>query len=286
MTCWPGVEVLWLETQGRVPSNIGFGVFGWYSEGLIPVGVLERPADHFIVQSGRLVVVDFEDLQWEPLEKEGFEMAFLEDQVGRRFRKTSKGRFLNVRFWGKYLAQKFNLSYEPWTSKFALRRIDPPSVVLLSESEMIEALFDGLERISRADPEFPKREISLGRVKELVKLMKNQVGQESMAEGEIINEFLETEVFHCPGGMLTSKELWSRFLAFCRAKGLPLCPEMTFYRQVRQEIRTRFGIGQSHDRRDGSGNPRFYRHLSLRPERVVVVRLKDAAVQGYTAWAN
>jgi hypothetical protein len=286
ITRWPGIQVLWLEAKGQVPSNIGFGDFAWYSEGLIPVGVPERPPDHFIVQSGRVAVIDFEDLHWERLEKEGFEVALLEDQVGRRYRQTSKGRFLNVRFWSRYLAQKFNMSYEPGTSKFALRRIDPPSVVFLSESQMIEALFDCLETISRAEPEFPASEIGLGRIKELVKLMKNRVERESMGEGEIIHEFVETEVIRCPGGMLTSKELWSRFQAFCRAKGLPLCPERTVCRRVRQEIRSHFGIGQSHDRRDGRGNPRFYRHLSLRPEHVVVAQLADAAIEGCTARAN
>jgi hypothetical protein len=47
--------------------------------------------------------------------------------------------------------------------------------------------------------------------------------------------------------------------------------------QAGEKIRQYFGIGQSHDRRNTNGNPRFYRNLALRPPGVVVVEVKDAA---------
>ena len=91
MTRWPGIQVLWLRVNGRPPSTTGFGAFTWCSEGIVPVGVPELPIGHFVVQAGTMAVVDFQDVRWEPLERDAFEMVLLEDEVGRRFRKTSKG---------------------------------------------------------------------------------------------------------------------------------------------------------------------------------------------------
>src|SRR5882724_5030401 len=62
---------------------------------ILPAGVAEK-----VLQANRLVV----------------------DLPGRRvYVEWDKRRSLNTRFWSQYLAQKFNLNYDPSTRKFQLR---------------------------------------------------------------------------------------------------------------------------------------------------------------------
>jgi hypothetical protein len=277
ITWWPRIVLLWLRVNGNVPPNMNLVQFSWCSEGVVPIGVPELPVGHFISQAGAIAVVDFQELHWEELPREAIEVELLQQKVGARYLRTSRATVLNVRFWSQYLAKKFNLNYDLSTRKFQLKMIDPQGTVSLSEAEMVNAVFDCLQDIARVDPDFPQKALRLARAEEMVRMMKGRVARPAVSESELVDRWVEKEIERQTGGMVTGKQLWERFLASHRIDNRPLCPEVVFYRLLREKIRRYFGIGQSHDRRHTNGNPRFYRNLALRPPGVVVVEVKDAA---------
>jgi len=233
----------------------------------------------FIVQAGTAPVVDFGDLHWHELEREVIDIELMEQEMGPKFRKTSKRTILNLRFWSQLFARRFKVSFDPSVRKFQVRMGPAGGAVCLSESALINAIFGCLQKLSRELQGFPQRELCLARVKEIVGLLKIEVARGQLSEDEVVERYLQECVENRRGVVVTSKQLWHNFLAFCRGSNLPLCPERIFAGLARTKIRQRFAVGQSHDKlRGNSHTPRMYRNWGFKAAVPVVVELSDTAV--------
>lgn len=287
VTRWPGVRVLWLRVAGVVPRNISFGTFSWCSEGVVPVGKPEASINDFIVQGGTAPVVDFGDLHWLEVEREVFDIELIEQEMGPKFCKTSKRTILNLPFWSRLFAKRFNLSFDPSVRKFQLWMGPADGAVCLSESGLVNTVLGCLQKLSRELHGFPQRELCLKRVKEIVGLLKIEVARSELSEDESIDRYLQECIENRRGSLITSKQLWHTFLAFCRTSNLPVCPERIFGGLVRTKIRQRFAVGQSHDKVLGNDHtPRIYRNLGFKAHVPVVVELSDTAVTRIHVWGS
>ena len=175
-----------------------------------------------------------------PDQKHFIEIDLLEQELGPRFHKTSRRRVLNLAFWSGLLERQFKPSHDPSLEKFQLRMANTQVTVWLSESAMVDAVFRWLEKLSHLLAGFPAGELRLARSKELVRMLKNSVTRGQPSEGEVIVRFLQEQVEVCQGMMLTSRQLWVGFRAFCQTNKQPLCPKTLFLHLVREKIRKHF----------------------------------------------
>jgi hypothetical protein len=235
MTAWPNGRIFWFWIDGFVRRNLNRRGMTWFSLGLVPLCTSNSRYEECVKQGSSIPVRKFSELHWEERTGRIFEEDEIIARFGAPFREDPSGRLvLNDLYSAEIFSRWSGLMYDLQLKSF--RHKEAGKWRVLSTAEVIQLVARQLEAVAANFPKFPRSEINMRGIRQLISRLQVKTAVEPPAERSAVEQFLTEAVLPTPGGKILSEQIRQAFVLYCTGNELPICSDDFFFKAVSAKL--------------------------------------------------
>lgn len=249
-TVWRNILFCWVRIEsGWRPANRALSGALWITSGWVPAVNVDKqvPGAYPFPELGDAVATfQFNDFKWSPGDHETFLLERVEIQYGKFILQTGpRKRTLNVQAVAHFLSAALGIIFDKNANQFYMCPPAEPKLEAINKNRLNDFVSTFLQQqVVKSSATFP---VTNNQVSAVITVLKVICAVERPAEPEGLKQYLCERLERRLGSNLTTREIFTAYIDFCKTTGIRAYPECVFLDELPKAIRERFGLTRANN---------------------------------------